>query len=310
MIPWIALCAMGCASATGTGTPDGGTVRRDGGSAADGGAAPDGGASADGGRADGGAPTDGGAAADGGISVDGGAADGGADGGACPSVSVTAASTSAGIDCDGTIDPAVVRAQVCPPAGQRIATGLYDETRPEMVREWEVEGDGSGNVILACRDSIDEARTLIQSQHLGLTGCEAETGDYYSFEGSVTGPPTFFLRVNKCNPWPYIRSEPNSTTPQAPGIGQVGPVGVTLTAELAAHVAQYLWYVDRDFRTDFYLLGGRPVTGPPIGHALCEAEVAPGSPPTVTVRRVTFTIDAVSRDIERAVQDKTTFACP
>jgi hypothetical protein len=239
---------------------------------------------------DGGGAADGGVAPDGGTSADGGAADGGA----CVPVTITAATSSAGIDCDATLNEAAIRAQVC--AGTRVATGLYDEATGGRSIEWETEGDGSGNTILACRDTVTDARDLITSVRLvDLTGCEAETDDYFSFEATPPGSSDRqLLRVNKCSRWPYVREAPNSVSSMQ--LGQVGPPGVTIDAALAAHVAQYLWFTERDFRTEFFLLGGRPVTGPPIGQALCEAERSGAS---IVVRKVTFTVDTTGRNIVR-----------
>jgi hypothetical protein len=317
----LALVCVGCASATpsanlldagqaridggprpdggpadGGGLPDGGGPE-DGGLVPDGGASPDGGPFLDGGFPDGGLVLDGGPAHDGGAPVDGGPS--------CPAVHVTPATTSAGIDCDATIDPAAVRAQVC--AGIRVAAGLYNEDLTSHTRAWEREGDGSGHDILACRTSLELARNLVSSQHLGvtLTGCETATADYFSFEARAEGAvhPTLLFRVNQCDRWPYIVTSPNST--EGP-LGQIGPPGVSLTQELIAHAAQYLWFVEKDLRTSFFLLGARPITGGSgPGSALCEAELA-GS--TIIVRKVSFTTVAGIRTITRSVEERASFA--
>lgn len=304
----------GCASTPpGIAAPDGGGgTRADGGLRADGGSVPtvDGGA----GTADGGAPTlDGGGLSDGGGSGDGGGpGDGGnsagvGDGGAgCQDVTITPSTRSAGLDCDGTLDPAAIRDQVC--AGTRIAAGLYSEATGTRNVEWQVDGDGSGHLILSGRDTLAEAQSLVEAANVvTLTGCTAETDDYFSVEGLQPGltEPTYY-RVNKYAPWPYVLDGPNSVEGR---LGQVGPPGVTLSLDSVAHVAQYLWFVERDYRPSVFLLGGRPVAGPPLGHVLCEAEKVAN---TISVRKVVLTVDGTSRAIWRTVEARSTFAanCP
>jgi hypothetical protein len=310
---WAAL-ALGCASTPGRPTADAsvadagvqdGGARVDGGAAVDGGPPRDGGLAVDGGGTDGG-PADGGEA-DGGV-------DGGGDGGACPVVTVTPATASAGVDCDAPLDEAAIRAQVC--AGTRIAPGMYNESPADHANHWVVEGDGSGNFILACQDDMSVARQVVldyQGLSATLTGCESETSDYFSFEArtAFASRPDVTFRVNKCIPWPYILESPVSfPCPQSPcDVGQIGPTGVTPDAARAAHAAQYLWFVERDVRPDVYLVGGRPVAGPPVGEALCEAERLDT---TIAVRKVTFTFEAGSGTVRRTVEPRGTFPanCP
>jgi hypothetical protein len=316
LICFVVFLWAGCAT-----TPGGLPSTVDGGKALDGGATLDGGsASLDGGALDGGSATlDGGGSADGGGATNdggtldggssdgGGAGDGGAqDGGACVPVTISPASLTGGVDCSGTLDDAAIRAQVC--GGTRIATGLYNESTGTRSVEWETDGDGSGHTILACRDTVTEARDLLTATRLSeFTGCEAETDDYFSFEATDPGSADrYFLRVNKCSRWPYVLEAPNSMAGQ---IGQAGPPGVTVDTALAAHVAQYLWFVERDFRAAFFLVGARPIAGPPVGSVLCEAERSGGS---ILVREVTYTVDTTGRNIIRAEQAKATIPanCP
>jgi len=315
----LVVCA-GCASAPGGGiggSPDagvsgGGGVRADGGSRGDGGAPlADGGSSEDGGNSlDGGVVADGGAPiADGGV-ADGGESDGGgSDGGAlCQAVTVTPSALSGGFDCESVIPEAAVRTQVC--SGRRVTDLLYNEDTGDRFVEWTTEGDGSGHVVLGCRESLTEARELLESGSiLEFTGCTAETSDYYSLEATLPGETQkTYYRVNKCGPWPYLLDSPNSVA-GGMGVGQVGPFGITVDADIVAHAAQYVWFVDRDFRPDVYLLGARSFATSPLSHALCEAE---RSGNVISVRKVTFTVDRLTRNITRAVEAKTTFPanCP
>jgi hypothetical protein len=142
-----------------------------------------------------------------------------------------------------------------------------------------------------------------------LTGCETTTDDYFSFEAQAQGAaqPALLFRVSECDRWPYIVTSPNNTEGS---LGQIGPPGVSLTEALIAHAAQYLWFVEKDFRLGYFLLGARPITGGAgPGSALCEAELA-GS--TIAVRKVRFNTAAGTRTITRSVEAKTSFAanCP